>query len=156
MLWEEIRQAARILIVSDAQEDLEMLHRMFESAYYKHVRTAGGSGQIELIIASYQPDLIVLDTEIRDRDAYEVMERIQSGVTGDEYLPVIAVVPLGQPEDRLRALIGGARDVVDKPFDRLELMLRARLQLEARFLAKRLLAARMAALTRALELVPVS
>ncbi len=156
MNWEEIRQSARVLIVTPRQNEIHLLEAMFETAHYQKVRSTSKARYLEAIVSNYQPDLIILDTDLEDRDAYEVMERIQAEMSGDEYLPVIAVVRLAQPEDRLRALIGGARDVVDKPFDRLELMLRARLQLEARFLAKRLLAGRMVAITRARALLPVS
>ena len=68
-------------------------------------------------------------------DGFQVMEALKTN-DADAYLPVLVVT--AQPGHKLRALQGGARDFISKPFDLLEVKVRIRNMLEVRLLYKEL------------------
>ncbi len=86
------------------------------------------------------PDLILLDVDLPDADAFEVLKHIK----GDAQLMRAAVLLMAAPAAqslKLRALDLGAFDYLHKPFDPAELRARVRSALRMQFLA-RLLSAR--------------
>ncbi len=64
-------------------------------------------------------------------DGFQVMEGLKE-IETDGYLPVLAVT--AQPAHKLRALQGGAKDFVSKPFDLSEVLMRVHNMLEVRLL----------------------
>jgi two-component system cell cycle response regulator CtrA len=75
------------------------------------------------LLRHYDYDIVVLDSQASDMDAYEVIRRMRSARLAT---PVIALSAASRPEARVKALSAGADDVIPKPFDRAELV--ARLQ----------------------------
>jgi two-component system, cell cycle response regulator len=76
-------------------------------------------------------DLILLDLQMPGMDGFQVMECLKE-IEADGYLPVLAVT--AQPAHKLRALQGGAKDFVSKPFDLAEVLMRVHNMLEVRLL----------------------
>jgi len=76
-------------------------------------------------------DLILLDLQMPGMDGFQVMEGLKE-IEVDGYLPVLAVT--AQPAHKLRALRGGAKDFVSKPFDLTEVLMRVHNMLEVRLL----------------------
>lgn len=81
-----------------------------------------GDGEAALnFVATFEPDLMVLDMTLPRRDGYDVLhelQRLQSNTA------VITLMPHGNVEDRVRCLRGGADDCVVKPFSFHELLAR--------------------------------
>jgi putative two-component system response regulator len=138
MEWEEIVKRARVLIVDDDLAHVRMLERMFEAVGYLGVTGVTDPREVPELYLEMRPDLILLDLHMPGMDGYEVMSNLAPLVGADEYMPVVVITGQDQPEHRLRALLLGAKDFVAKPVDRLELMMRVRIQLETRFLFLRL------------------
>jgi PleD family two-component response regulator len=76
-------------------------------------------------------DLILLDLEMPGMDGFQVMEGLKE-IDTDGYLPVLAVT--AHPGHKLRALQGGAKDFISKPFDLAEVLMRVHKMLEVRLL----------------------
>ncbi len=72
--------------------------------------------------AAYQPDLILLDLGLPDRDGLEVI----SGVRAWSHAPILVLSARGQEKDKIAALDMGADDYVAKPFTVGELLARIR------------------------------
>jgi len=68
-------------------------------------------------------DLIVLDVMLPDVDGYEVIRRMRLARVD---IPVLVLSGLSRPEARVQALGMGADDFLVKPFDKGELIARAR------------------------------
>jgi DNA-binding response OmpR family regulator len=66
------------------------------------------------------------------------MERLESRIASDTFLPILILTADIRPEVKRRALSAGAKDFVTKPFDRTEVLLRIQNLLETRFLHLRL------------------
>jgi two-component system KDP operon response regulator KdpE len=72
--------------------------------------------------AARQPELILLDLGLPDRDGLEVIRRVRDFSTA----PIIVISARGQENDKIAALDLGADDYVAKPFAIGELMARVR------------------------------
>lgn len=85
-----------------------------------------GSGREALAVArEHAPDLVVTDLELEDMGA----ETLCAALASDPRLRLIPVLVLSRSElasDRARVLRAGARDVLSKPVDRIELLASAR------------------------------
>jgi len=73
-------------------------------------------------IKEFQPDLILLDIIMPNKDGFQVLDEV-----GKEYLskvPVLVFSTLGQESDVQKALSMGARDFVNKSFFDFDLFLK--------------------------------
>lgn len=137
LLHTKERHHARILIVDDEPANLKLLDKMLSGQGYQDCVLIQDPRDV---LSSYQqqrPDLILLDINMPYLDGYQVMEQLVE--LNDPLLPPIVILTAQHTKDYLlRALAGGARDFVSKPFDRNELLMRVRNLLDAQ-LAHRML-----------------
>jgi two-component system KDP operon response regulator KdpE len=109
LIVEDDPQIRRFLRATLAAEDFR---------FHEALNAAEGIAQA----AARQPDLILLDLGLPDRDGLEVIRHIrQSSRT-----PIIVLSARGQEKDKIDALDAGADDYVGKPFAVGELLARIR------------------------------
>jgi putative two-component system response regulator len=129
-------ELARILIVDDEPANLKLLDKMLASQGYRRLVTIQDPREVLARYREARTDLILLDINMPHLDGYQVMEQLKA--LDDPLLPPIVILTAQHGRDTLlRALAAGARDFIDKPFDRAELLMRVRNLLEAQ-LAHRL------------------
>jgi putative two-component system response regulator len=124
----------RILIVDDQEASVVLLERILERAGYEEQAATTNSRQALSLFLSFQPDLILLDLHMPGLDGFALLEQLDPLVPADAYLPIIVLTADANPEVKHRALASGAKDFLTKPFDQVEVLLRIRTQLQARFL----------------------
>ena len=73
-------------------------------------------------VASWRPDLVVLDVMLPDLDGHEVHRRLD----GSTPVPILYLTARDATEDKVRGLTLGADDYVTKPFSLEELVARVR------------------------------
>jgi two-component system cell cycle response regulator len=122
---------AAILIVDDQQANVRLLENMLRGAGYTRVASTMDPREVCELHRENHYDLILLDVQMPGMDGFQVMEELKGIETGG-YLPVLAVT--AQPTHKLRALQGGAKDFVSKPFDLAEVLMRVHNMLEVRLL----------------------
>lgn len=122
---------AKVLIVDDRPANIQLLERMLGGAGYAAVTSTTNPREVCALHRANGYDLILLDLEMPGRDGFQVMDDLKE-LDADGYLPVLAVT--ANPEHKLRALYGGARDFISKPFDLSEVLMRVRNMLEVRLL----------------------
>jgi signal transduction histidine kinase len=83
---------------------------------------------------AFQPDLILLDLHMPHLDGFAVIEQLKEAVPVEEYLPILVLTADITVETKRRALASGAKDLVTKPLDHFEVVLRINNLLENRFL----------------------
>ena len=96
---------------------------------------------------SYNPDLVILDLGLPDRDGMDFLKEIRK----NSITPIIILSARSDDTDKVLALDSGANDYVTKPFSSVELMARirtvlrgnsfilnARLRLEGKFVLDKL------------------
>ena len=125
---------ARILIVDDEESNVLLLERMLGRAGYTHLTSTRDSRLALQLVEETCPDLILLDLMMPNLDGYGVMAQISEHFSPEAYLPILVLTADVTPQALQRALSGGARDFLTKPFDQTELLLRVRNLLETRFL----------------------
>ena len=124
---------ARILIVDDQLANVELLRRMLEHDGYTQVESTMDSSTVVAMCAQQPPDLLILDLHMPDPDGFEVLAQLKPWFEG-RWFPVLVVTADVTVEAKQRALSGGARDFLTKPFDMVEVLLRIKNLLEVRFL----------------------
>lgn len=133
-----IQETARILVVDDEQPVVDFLVRALTEAGYQRVEGLTDSVQVLARLADRPLDLVVLDLLMPGIDGYAILEEIRRRLSEDEYLPVIVVSGLNDPDSRTRAILAGARDYLAKPIDIREFLARVGSLLETRFVNLRL------------------
>jgi two-component system cell cycle response regulator CtrA len=79
----------------------------------------GASGLESAMANDY--DIIVLDIMLPDMEGFEVLSRLRAGAVST---PVLVLSGQSQPDEKVRALSGGADDYLTKPYDKGELIAR--------------------------------
>jgi putative two-component system response regulator len=128
---------ARLLIIDDQEQNIRMLERILAKAGYEHVTSTTDSTEALALQRRVNPDLVLLDLHMREKDGFQVLEEIMAH-DGAEQVPVIMITADDSAETKRRALALGAKDFVGKPFDSAEVLLRIRNHLETRFLYQKL------------------
>lgn len=126
----------KILIVDDQKADVELLEKLLRGAGYVSISSTTNPHEVCALHLKNAYDLIILDLQMPDVDGFQVMECLKE-IEAEGYLPVLAVT--AQPDHKLRALKGGAKDFISKPFDLAEVLMRVRNMLEVRLLHKKAL-----------------
>ncbi|MGD0265384.1 MAG: response regulator [Candidatus Methylomirabilota bacterium] len=123
---------ARILIVDDEAQNLELMEAMLASAGYEIFLAHEGEEALRLA-RERRPDLILLDLMMPGLSGFEICARVKTDPqTGG--IPVLFVTALNQISDKERAMAAGGDDFLTKPFQRTELLTRVEALLRVRHL----------------------
>lgn len=122
-----------VLIVVDDVEDVRLLERVLGDAGLATASTPDPREVVPLV-RSVAPDLILLKLQLPVMDGFQVLERLSGVIRDDELLPVMALTSDPSSTARHRALAAGASDVVNRPYDPDEVVLRAGSLLRSRAL----------------------
>ena len=128
---------AKILVIDDQEQNIRLLTRILEKDGYEHVRWTTNAAEALPIYAEFNPDLVLLDVHMREKDGFQVLEEIVAH-NGRLHVPVLMITADDSADVKRRALELGAKDFVGKPFDSAEVLLRIRNLLETQFLYQRL------------------
>jgi putative two-component system response regulator len=123
--------SGRVLIVDDDPADVQLLTN-YLAGIVEEVRGLTDSRQVELVFASFQPDLVLLDLHMPEPDGLEVLRRLRSARLSLGFLPVVVLTGDTGHVARNSALILGADEFLIKPLDREEVILRVRNLLRTR------------------------
>ena len=121
----------KVLIVDNQEASVLLLERLLRGAGYVSITSTTDPGEVCALHGKNGYDLILLDLEMPGMDGFQVMQGLMI-IEIEGYLPVLAVT--AQPAHKLRALQGGTRDFISKPFDLAEVLMRVRNMLEVRLL----------------------
>lgn len=123
---------ARILIVDDEPPNIEILRRALRQVGYTCVEGITDPRRMPSLLTEFEPDLVLLDLLMPHLDGFEVLELIRTTIPASTYLPVLVLTADATAESKRKALAGGAKDFLTKPFDLSEVVLRIRNMLELR------------------------
>jgi diguanylate cyclase (GGDEF)-like protein len=124
---------ARILLVDDHEENLDLLGQMLRFEGYTSITLTSNPREVCDLHRDNRYSLILLDVEMPGMDGFQVMEGLkQIELEAESYLPVLTIT--ANPAHKLRALESGAKDFISKPFDPPELLKRVSNLLEVRLL----------------------
>ena len=110
---------AKILIVEDSQDYLELLCNFLESAGYQVAAARDGARAVEMAGAGAF-DLVLLDLMLPVMDGWAVCGKIRE----TSRTPIIMITAKSEVFDRIQGLEMGADDYIVKPFEMKELIAR--------------------------------
>src|SRR6201981_3575554 len=116
------RPDARLLVVEDEPNILELLSASLRYAGFDVVTAAAGTEAVQAA-QRHRPDLIVLDVMLPDMDGFDVIRRLRGG---GARIPVVFLTARDATEDKIRGLTLGGDDYVTKPFSLEEVIARIR------------------------------
>lgn len=123
---------ARILVVDDEPQNLELMEAILQDAGYEVFAASGGEDALALG-REKRPDLIILDLMMPGLSGFEVCARVKTDPqTGG--IPVLFVTALNHIGDKERALAAGGDDFLTKPVQCAELLARVEALLKVRHL----------------------
>lgn len=111
----------RILVVDDEPLYQHLVRVNMEKEGYDVITAGNGEDALE-IVATKNPDLVILDIMMPRLDGITTCERIRQFSN----VPIIILTARGEEQDRVRGLNVGADDYVIKPFSATELIARVR------------------------------
>jgi signal transduction histidine kinase/DNA-binding response OmpR family regulator len=126
-----------ILLVDDEEANLDLLEGFLRAEGFESLARTTDSRRVLEMMDTHRPDLVLLDLHMPYKDGFTVLRELQDHLPGDDYVPVLVLTADITTEARERALSGGARDFLTKPFDVVEVLLRVRNLLETRVLYTR-------------------
>lgn len=110
----ETEKNAKILLVEDNAEMLEMLRQIFEPLYEVYTAVNGAEG-LEAA-RTKQPDLVLSDIMMPVLSGFEMCKRIKAGIE-TSHIPVVLLTAYHTEEHTLEGLLTGADDYIAKPFN---------------------------------------
>jgi DNA-binding response OmpR family regulator len=113
--------SAHILIVDDEPRYLRLMEANLITEGFQVIKATNGQEAVD-IVASQQPDLVLLDIMMPILDGFDACERIREFSS----VPIIMVTARGEENARVRGLDLGADDYIVKPFSATELLARVR------------------------------
>ncbi len=128
-----LSQAAHIVVIDDEETNVRLLTKMLERGGFQTVTGLTDPRQLPRLLASSSPDLVITDLHMPQVEKFAVLD-VLAPLINSERLPVLVVTGDASVDARQQALARGAKDFVTKPFDLLEVLLRARNLLESRML----------------------
>lgn len=121
----------RILIVDDAQDNVDMLEA-FLADEASAIKSVTQSNLVERVFNEFEPDIMLLDLHMPAPDGLEILRNLRSVRESLGFLPVIVLTGDTGRTARNSALLLGADDFLIKPLDRQEVVLRVRNLLRTR------------------------
>ena len=116
---------ARLLVVDDEPRTAELTAELLRRAgYVVEIAISGGAALSS--IRSSSPDLMLLDYEMPDMEAPEVLDSLRSGADRIEFPVIILTGARHAPGDQVLGIDHGATDYIVKGTDRQVLLARIR------------------------------
>ncbi len=115
---------ARVLVVDDEEDLLELVAYNLETSGFHADRAATGRKALELA-ERYPPDLVLLDVMLPDLQGFEVLRLLRTREK-TRRVPVILLTAKTEEADKLVGFELGADDYITKPFSPRELLARVR------------------------------
>lgn len=115
MGYENVRRdAPRVLIVDDAEENRFVLRDIIADMGYLPILTENGVQALKMV-ERYRPQLIVSDVAMPEMDGYELCHKIKENADTRD-IPIVFISAFDNPSDIVRGFNVGGEDYITKPF----------------------------------------
>ncbi len=111
----------KIMVVDDNTHYVRLIERILQINSYQNILSVTDPTVVVDTYKSSQPDLLLMDIEMRDMNGFDILRMLQNGRQG-EPLPVILFSEQTDGDQKAKALALGAQDVIGKPFSQTEVV----------------------------------
>jgi signal transduction histidine kinase len=125
---------AHILMVDDEVASTCLMTNFLNRIGYSRLESINDSTRTFETIETFKPDLILLDLAMPGLSGFQVLAGLRTNRLSDDQIPVLVLTGDSSAENKRRALVAGATELLVKPFDPSEVSMRIRSLLQARFL----------------------
>ncbi|MCI5872669.1 MAG: response regulator [Clostridiales bacterium] len=108
------REAPRILIVDDVEENRFVLRDIIMDMGYLPILTENGIQALKMV-ERYRPQLIISDVAMPEMDGYELCRKIKENADTRD-IPIVFISAFDDPSDIVRGFNIGGEDYITKPF----------------------------------------
>jgi two-component system, OmpR family, KDP operon response regulator KdpE len=122
---------ARILVIDDEPQIHRFVGPALDAAGYHHLRADNGAQGLREI-ATWNPDVVILDLGLPDMDGKDVLVKARTFYDG----PILILSARDKEGEKIDAFERGANDYVEKPFGIGELLARIKAALRQRAAAQ--------------------
>jgi len=112
----------KVLIADDNLPNVELLEAYLAETDYEIAVASDGQETLD-VVATFQPDLILLDIMMPKLSGFEVCKELKRDSTTKNIM-ILMVTALNEPGDIERAVAAGCDDFLSKPVNKLELIKR--------------------------------
>lgn len=124
---------ARILIVDDEESNVAVLKLILSGSGFTSIESTNDSREVCELHRKHRYDLILLDLLMPGMYGFQVIESLKE-IEEDGDLPVLVIS--AEPDYKMRALQAGAKEFIDKPLRRAEVLTQVHNMLTARLARK--------------------
>ena len=111
----------KILVVEDENNIITFITALLETSDYQVLTAKTCDGGL-MMLHSHNPDLVILDLGLPDRDGTDFIREVRK----ESGIPIIVLSARIDEQDKVQALDMGANDYITKPFGSRELVARIR------------------------------
>ena len=122
---------AKVMIIDDESLNIDLVEAYLQEAGYKNCRSTTDSAKAMELIRHEFPDVILTDLMMPDVTGFDILAATRAD-KALKHIPVIVLTAVTDPVNKLKALELGANDLLAKPVDPSELILRLRNTLDAK------------------------
>lgn len=134
---DDLLKEGRILLLDDEVSNLCLLENVLQRLGFRYIRTLADPRRTIAEIEEFRPDLLITDLEMPYLDGLQVIRAVR-GAHGGADLPILVLTGNVRPMARQDALRAGATDILFKPLDSCEMLMRVRSLLRSHFLQQQI------------------
>lgn len=131
-MFKPLHLQSKILILDDERSNVRLLERLLKKQHFQKVLGFTNPHKFIQEFQKEEPDIVLLDLRMPELNGFEVLDELSMHVPAHHYVPVLVLTGDHSAETKARALSGGAKDFLTKPFDKTEVLLRIRNLLQTR------------------------
>ncbi len=124
MMYDEQVKSSRILIVDDQVANVHLLVSILARVGFTNIQNTSDSRQALAVFQEFQPDIVLLDLNMPHLSGFDVLKQLRNFISPETYLPVLVLTGEPTAAAKRRALGIGATDLLSKPFDASEVLVR--------------------------------
>jgi signal transduction histidine kinase len=114
----------KILIIDDEPRDLQFLERILRRVRIENFRSTMDSGSALTLFKEFQPDMVLINWLMGDVNGRTVVAQLRAMIPTGGFIPIVVLIADVTPGTRQLALASGANELIAKPIDACEVVLR--------------------------------
>jgi signal transduction histidine kinase len=120
----ESLQRTKILIVDDESSEVQLLERILRRVRIQNFRSTTDSREALAVFQEFRPDLVLIDWLMANVNGRSMVEQMRDIIPEGGFIPIIVLIADVTSGTRQLALAAGANELITKPIDACEVVLR--------------------------------